>query len=154
MPSENAAASYAISPLVQGDLPAIKQLESAGQVFPWSDALLIEELSCDHACHFGARIGRDPPLRAFILCRLFCNELAIHNLCTDPRMRRRGLATALVRHAIAHARSLGAKAAFLEVRSSNNAATALYSREGFAALDIRRKYYSNGDDALVMTRLL
>lgn len=154
MPSDRVAASPAISPLVPGDLPTVKAIERAGQVFPWSDALLTGELSCDHACHFGARIGRDPPLRAFILCRLFCNDLAIHNLCTDPKMRRFGLATALIRHTIAHARSHGAQAAFLEVRSSNGAAIALYSREGFSVLDLRRKYYTNGDDALVMNRLL
>jgi ribosomal-protein-alanine N-acetyltransferase len=154
MPSDRVAASPAISPLVPGDLPAVKAIERAGQVFPWSDALLTGELSCDHACHFGARIGRDPQIRAFILSRLSCGELAIHNLCTDPEMRRLGLATALMRHAMAHARSHGVRAAFLEVRSSNCAAVALYSREGFTVLDLRRKYYTNGDDAITMTRSL
>jgi ribosomal-protein-alanine N-acetyltransferase len=154
MPLDCPAASPAISPLVPGDLPAVKAIERAGQAFPWSDDLLTGELSCDHACHFGARIGHDAPIRAFILCRLFCDELAIHNLCTTPELRRRGLAAALIRHAVAHARSLGAKTAFLEVRSSNSAALALYSREGFVALDLRKKYYSNGDDARTMTRSL
>jgi ribosomal-protein-alanine N-acetyltransferase len=154
MPSDSSAASLAISPLVPGDLPAVKAIERAGQAFPWSDAMIAEELSCDHACHFVARIDHDAPIRAFIFCRLFCDELAIHNLCTDPEIRRLGLATALIRHAIARARSLGANAAFLEVRSSNSAALALYSREGFVTLDLRKKYYSNGDDACTMTRAL
>ena len=151
MPSDRAAVLFAISPLVAGDLPSVKAIERAGQAFPWSDAMIAEELSCDHACHFGARINRDAPICAFILCRVSCGELAVHNLCTDPEKRRLGLATALLRHVFAYAKARGARTALLEVRSSNNAAVALYSREGFAALNLRKKYYSNGDDALTMT---
>ena len=151
MPPDRTAASFAISALALDDMPSVKAIERAGQAFPWSDSMIAEELSCDHAYHFGARIDRNAPFSAFILCRMFCSELAIHNLCTDPEKRRRGLATALIRHVIAHARDRGARAAFLEVRPSNDAAVALYSREGFSALNLRKKYYANGDDALTLT---
>ena len=154
MPPDPSAALFAISPLGPKDFFLVKAIERAGQEFPWSDAMIMEELFCDHACHFGARIERDAPISAFILCRVVSGELSVHNLCTDPEKRRLRLATALMRHTIAHAKERGAKTAFLEVRSSNVAAKAFYSGEGFSMLDLRKKYYSNGDDALVMTRSL
>jgi ribosomal-protein-alanine N-acetyltransferase len=45
--------------------------------------------------------------------------------------------------------------AFLEVRVDNEPARALYLREGFTELGVRRGYYDNGRvDAVVMTRVL
>jgi ribosomal-protein-alanine N-acetyltransferase len=38
----------------------------------------------------------------------------------------------------------------LEVRVSNTAAQALYARFGFAPAGVRRKYYENVEDAIVM----
>ncbi len=41
---------------------------------------------------------------------------------------------------------------YLEVRESNESARVLYARYGFAELGIRKSYYHDGEDALVMHR--
>jgi ribosomal-protein-alanine N-acetyltransferase len=140
--------------LTKNDLSAVALIERAGQQYPWSDALLAEELNNQYACHFAALFDHGKTIGAFILCRLFCEELHIHHLCTDPLKRRRGLATALLRHTLSYARRGGAKTAFIEVRSANAPARTLYEREGFSVTSIRKTYYSNGDDALIMQRSL
>jgi ribosomal-protein-alanine N-acetyltransferase len=38
----------------------------------------------------------------------------------------------------------------LEVRTSNRDAIRLYRRVGFAAINVRRRYYSGGEDAVEM----
>ncbi len=52
------------------------------------------------------------------------------------------------------ARKLGARSLFLEVRPSNRAAQALYTRFGFRKVAVRRGYYpahTGREDALVLT---
>ncbi|MBN1130667.1 MAG: ribosomal protein S18-alanine N-acetyltransferase [Chitinispirillaceae bacterium] len=140
--------------LSAADFEEVRSIEIASQRFPWSETLIQEELAAPHGRHFGAAAGSGSRLFAFILSRLHTGEFHIHNLCTLPEERNRGFATALLRHALAHAVSSGARRAFLDVRSSNAAAIRLYSANDFSTMITRRNYYSNGDDALVMSRLL
>jgi [ribosomal protein S18]-alanine N-acetyltransferase len=53
---------------------------------------------------------------------------------------------------VAAARKRGAGAMFLEVAAANGPALALYAREGFTEVGRRRRYYSDGTDALVLRR--
>lgn len=70
-----------------------------------------------------------------------------------PAARRRGLAVRLIAALLEQARDRGADEVFLEVRVDNEAALALYEREGFVRIGLRRGYYENGRvDAVVMRR--
>ena len=42
--------------------------------------------------------------------------------------------------------------AFLEVRASNCAARALYEKLGFREIYVRRRYYGNGENAVIMRK--
>ncbi len=68
--------------------------------------------------------------------------------------RRRGCGRALVEALVALADSLGAEAVTLELGASNAAARALYRACGFEEAGERRRYYADGEDALIMTRVL
>lgn len=48
----------------------------------------------------------------------------------------------------------GAESVLLEVRASNEAALRLYDSLGFQRVGLRRRYYADGEDALLMTLLL
>jgi ribosomal-protein-alanine N-acetyltransferase len=72
------------------------------------------------------------------------------NLATRKDWRRRGLARRLLNHAIQTGLSRGASLVTLEVRRSNTAAARLYASFGFESVDIRHRYYENGEDAIVM----
>ena len=74
-------------------------------------------------------------------------EHEILNLAVDPAERRKGLARALLRDALARAKG----AWFLEVRASNDAAIRLYESAGFQRAGLRPNYYENSpEDAIVM----
>jgi ribosomal-protein-alanine N-acetyltransferase len=47
-----------------------------------------------------------------------------------------------------------AEVMFLEVSTTNTAARALYGQAGFAQVGLRRQYYADGSDALVLSRRL
>ena len=66
--------------------------------------------------------------------------------------RRKGIADLLLLGVTGEAISLGCREVTLEVRQSNAAARALYSKHGFREVGMRKRYYSdNGEDAVIMT---
>jgi [ribosomal protein S18]-alanine N-acetyltransferase len=87
-----------------------------------------------------------------VLARMAADEAEILTFGVVPEARRQGHGAALLREAVAAARKRGAGAMFLEVAAANGPALALYAREGFAEVGRRRRYYSDGTDALVLRR--
>src|SRR5271156_6293680 len=66
-----------------------------------------------------------------ILARVAADEAEILTLAVVPTLRRAGLALSLLAAAIELAKSLSARAIFLEVSVTNIAARALYTKAGF-----------------------
>ncbi len=99
-------------------------------------------------------IGLLDPRGGLALLRVTADEAEILTIGVVPKMRRRGIAAALLREAIARATKLGAQTLFLEVGLSNRAARQLYERAGFSEAGRRRAYYANGEDALILRAAL
>jgi len=68
--------------------------------------------------------------------------------------RRKGIGEALVAQALENMRIYNAKQCFLEVRVTNTPAIELYKKLGFEVTRTIHEYYSDGEDAYVMTRKL
>ena len=75
----------------------------------------------------------------------------ISTIAVDPRCQRRGIGRALLLACESQVKSPNMK---LTVRVSNQDAISLYEREGYRTVDIWRKYYSDGEDGLVMEKTL
>lgn len=88
------------------------------------------------------------------LCWILADEVQILVVGVHPEHRRQGYAAQLVRDTLTRGVSAGAEQAVLEVSSSNCAAISLYKQAGFEQMYVRKDYYSNGDDALVMCNQL
>ncbi len=117
--------------------------------------MLEGELSGNPFAHFWvARQGHtrgSSTTVAYLCFWIVFEELRIMNVAVAESMRRRGIATRLVRQALALARDQGVRRAMLEVRVSNKAAIAMYERLGFSRTSVRRGYYvSPEEDAIVM----
>jgi ribosomal protein S18 acetylase RimI-like enzyme len=69
----------------------------------------------------------------------------------DPRYQRRGFGRALLR---ACEEKIKLPRVKLTVRISNQGAIALYEKEGYRSVDIWKKYYNDGEDGLVMEKVL
>ncbi len=135
------------------DLEAVVALEATSFTNPWSRELLARELAESALSRLYVLRTPEQPVAAFCLCWLIVDELHINTIAVDPAQRRRGLATELMRHAIADAVAEGARRATLEVRRSNAAAIALYARLGFRICAVRPAYYTKPEeDALILWR--
>lgn len=88
--------------------------------------------------------------RGVLLLRVAADEGEILTIGVHPSMRRLGVAGRLLRTAIDSAAFAGAQALFLEVAVTNKAARALYCALGFKIVGLRRRYYTDGIDAVVM----
>jgi len=71
-----------------------------------------------------------------------------------PKYRRRGVASALLNTAMEGMRFYKAKQCYLEVRVTNDAGVALYKKLGFEVSRSVHGYYSDGEDAYVMSKKL
>lgn len=90
----------------------------------------------------------------FILVRQVADEAEILTLAVEPEHRRRGAARALLDRASDILTAAGTVKFFLEVSEANTAAIGLYSAHGFRQAGRRRRYYSDGHDALIMEKTL
>lgn len=77
-------------------------------------------------------------------------DVQILKVGIDPEYRRRGIARELLSRVASDARDLGAQTCSLEVRIGNLGAQAFYQALGFESLGKRPRYYSDGEDALIM----
>jgi ribosomal protein S18 acetylase RimI-like enzyme len=73
----------------------------------------------------------------------------VATIAVFPAYRRKGIASALLR---ACEEAMGLPAVRLSVRRSNDAAAALYHREGYRLVDIWPRYYFDGEDAMVLEK--
>ncbi|MCU1664845.1 MAG: [ribosomal protein S18]-alanine N-acetyltransferase [Pseudonocardiales bacterium] len=120
---------------------------------PWSARAFREELRLGH--HYLAARDGDELVGyaglAFVAGPPHA-EAEIHTIGVDPAHRRRGIGRELLQGVLDVADGAGATV-FLEVRTDNDAARALYEAEGFTVVGLRKRYYSpSGADAHTMRR--
>jgi ribosomal-protein-alanine N-acetyltransferase len=71
-----------------------------------------------------------------------------------PQHRRKGIAQSVINKAIEGMQYYKSKQCFLEVRVKNDIAISLYKKLGFEITRTLTGYYSDGEDAYVMTKRL
>jgi ribosomal-protein-alanine N-acetyltransferase len=145
-----------IAALTPGDAERCAQLEA--QLFegddPWPAVAFNRELASAHNHYVGARtggilvgyagvsrLGRKPPF-----------EYEVHTIGVDPEYQGQGIGRLLLDELL---RFADGGVVYLEVRTDNVVAIALYSSLGFEQIGLRKRYYRvSGADAYTMRREL
>jgi len=131
-------------------LDQVLDLEARAFEHPWSPELVARELEQDHSLI--VVVSTEERVAGFVIAWLVVDELHILNVAVDPAFRRRGLARLILGELLDRAERCGFSLATLEVRVSNEAAIRLYECLGFRTVGLRRRYYADGEDALIMQR--
>jgi ribosomal-protein-alanine N-acetyltransferase len=120
---------------------------------PWPDFAFVRELAAPHNRYVAARVddklvgyagisrlGRIPPF-----------EYEIHTVGVDPAYQGQGIGRQMMVELLSE---VGPKSTvFLEVRTDNEPAIALYISLGFRSVGVRKRYYRvSGADAYTMRR--
>lgn len=116
---------------------------------PWCERDICSYIVTEGSmCYTALKDGR---VVAYIIGRTIPPEGEIYRIATLPEYRERGIAYRLLDFAVKSERAHGLESLFLEVRTRNAPARALYASYGFSEVGIRRAYYKNpDDDAVVM----
>src|SRR5215216_78376 len=163
MAEQRAAAApkgISITRMSEHDLLEVVEIEEQSGLSRWGWAAYYAELQgANRDLMLVARPAESmvepAPIMGYIVARETAGELHINNFAVRSEYRRRGIGAALLDQMLQEARRRKANAAFLEVRSANRAAQALYERSGFRAIARRANYYSDPrEDAVVMTLVL
>ncbi len=157
----SAPAQIIITRMTEHDLLEVVEIEEASGLSRWGWAAYYAELQgTNRDLMLIARMASSPIIEhqriaGYIVARESAGELHINNVAVREQYRRRGIGSLLMGQIMETARRLKVHVAFLEVRSGNQAAQALYERTGFKAIARRPDYYSDPrEDAVVMSLTL
>jgi ribosomal-protein-alanine N-acetyltransferase len=140
----------AIRPVLPEDLRRIAWIEESSFKDSWPYDLLAYELTHPRSLVLLAEWGGEPAA-GYVSFRHVAGEAEILRLAVDPAARRRGIARALVDCGLDRLREARVASCHLEVRMDNEEAIAFYHALGFARTGRRRRYYRDGEDALILS---
>lgn len=134
---------------VPNDAIGIAALEKECFPDPWCEKDILAYICAEDGMAYTAL--DDGKLAAYLIGRVIAPEGEIYRIAVSKEHRRRGLGYRLLSFALKSERGNGLETTFLEVRSKNDAALALYRAYGFRECGKRKNYYHNpDDDAVVM----
>ena len=139
------------------DLPAVLRL-NAEVPYSWPEDVIRSDLSQDsqnEAAYIGAfATTAEAPLLGYAVLGREDRAGLLMWLLVDREYQRRGIGSQLLLAVSDCAVYMNFRMLRLRVRKSNTGAIALYESMSFKAERVRQGYYSNGDDALVMSARL
>ncbi|MDE1896947.1 MAG: ribosomal protein S18-alanine N-acetyltransferase [Rhodospirillales bacterium] len=121
-------------------LAAMHELAFAQE--PWNEAAFVALLSQP------GMLALIHDADGFILLRAVLDEAEI--LTIGVLEKRQGIGAALLAEGLRRVRENGVRVVHLEVATSNAPALALYKKCGFVPSGLRKAYYNNGGDALML----
>ena len=134
------------------DLDAIAAMEEECFSDPWNRRMLAESLLAEN--FFGVLLEEDGIVVGYGGIGIAYEDAEIQLIAVSEMYRRCGRGKLIVEELVKIAKEHGAKHIFLEVRVSNASAQMLYLKCGFTGLYARSRYYSDGEDAIVMRKEL
>lgn len=132
------------------DVQGVAEIEQKSPS-PWTSAQIADELASPGSM---ALVVEDDKKQLCGWCCARCcgDEAELLKISVRPDMRRRRYGDSLLESLQDQLARLGVLAIYLEVRSRNAPALALYQKHGFRRVGKRNGYYSNPtDDALIYT---
>ncbi len=85
----------------------------------------------------------------YILFQRNSDEIEIYKIAVIPEFQKKGFATKILERL---STEYGNHDFFLEVNTENKNAISFYLKNNFQKISIRKKYYSNNEDAIIMKK--
>lgn len=142
------------APLREPDLETVSSIEASIYEFPWTIGNFRDSLRAGYSC-WSCRVGRD--LAGYAVLMVAASEAHLLNISVAAPWQERGLGHAFLTFMADLARERHCERMLLEVRQSNVRARALYERNGFAEIGMRKEYYParhSRENAIVLERRL
>jgi ribosomal-protein-alanine N-acetyltransferase len=132
-------------------LRRVLQIEEQVYPRPWTHRTFISELAeMRNGSRYYMVAYVDDVMVGYAGLMFSGNDAHVTNIAVDPEWQGRGVATEMMLDLAILSHERGCEAMTLEVRHTNTAAQNLYRRFGFVPAGVRKRYYENTDDAIIM----
>lgn len=139
-----------ISSMTLNDLEDIKNfLDSDFDDF-WNYTTLKEELNSPFSKYIVAKTLDNNSIVGFAGIKVILDEADLMNIVTKKNMRNKRIASCMLEKIINDCKHSKLKYLNLEVNIKNTIAINLYKKYNFEEIGLRKKYYNNTDDAVLM----
>ena len=129
------------------DLPELKALLLRSP-YDWTPITLANSFCYDY--HHWVIENHLDGIIGFLVMRVVLDHWELMQIGVDLPYRSQGCGLQLLQYAIDEAKRKNVRKIQLEVRLSNRFGMALYRRCGFEQVGSRKKYYTDGEDAVLM----
>jgi ribosomal-protein-alanine N-acetyltransferase len=135
-----------------GDITEAVNLEEQATRTGWTRNDVTESMRAGNLCY---KLLKNKIMHGYCVVRIVGSELEILNIVISRQLQGQGLGGFFLENILQKKDVVETTDQWLEVRSGNLAAQALYQKSGFKIVGKRRGYYSrseNYEDALIMRR--
>lgn len=145
--------------MTPASLGSVMAVENSVYAHPWTRGNFVDSLKAGYQAQLlTAGSGPATCLLGYFVAMKGVDEVHLLNITVAPPFQRQGWARVMLDALAMGARTQGAQWLWLEVRTSNDRAKAVYENYGFQAVGLRRGYYPSSaagigqrEDALVMS---
>ena len=116
----------------------------------WNESTLKNELKNEYSYYIVAKSTIDSEIVGFAGLKIVLDNADIMNIVTKKSKRNLGIAQLMLQELINISKEKNVKTITLEVNYKNKPAIRLYEKFNFKQIAIRKNYYSNTDDAILM----
>lgn len=141
---------YFISFMTVEDLNKIKNILQSDFDEFWDYGVLYNELISANSKYIVAKT-KDNIIVAFAGIKIILDTAEIMNIVTKKSMRNLGIGSYMLENLISICKKNNIKLLNLEVKNTNSIAINLYKKYNFREVGLRKKYYDNKDDAILMS---
>jgi ribosomal-protein-alanine N-acetyltransferase len=134
------------------DIPEVAALERMLFALPWTERMFRNEIEKNLFSFPWVLESEAGEIVGYVVLWLILDELHVATVGVSPGWQGKGLGRLLMAWSLFWGKKLSAEETTLEVRPSNEVAIGLYSSLGFRVVGRRKRYYSNKEDALIMTK--
>ena len=135
------------------DAHAIYEIGTECFTDAWHEETVAADLSKPHSAYLVAE--KNGAVVGYACSWYVVDEAQLVNIGVSKKERRRGMADLLMKALLAEAKTRGMASMYLEVRTSNVAAQALYRKYGFTVKALRKGVYDlPKEDGFIMGRPL
>jgi [ribosomal protein S18]-alanine N-acetyltransferase len=136
---------------VSEDIERVWEIE-LGASARWKKEFFQRELETDFSLFLVAE--KDDKIIGFAIAWNIPGEIQLQNIAVDKKFRREGTGTRLLESIYRLLEGELPEKMLLELRLSNTSAEKFYLSRGFKKTGIRKNYYGNGEDAILMDKEL
>lgn len=135
-----------IRKMEQKDIPAVLEIQNQLAFQDWNERQVSQEISASYTyavVYEESQVG----IVGYAIFHLLGPDTELLSIAVSEKAQRTGVGSQLLQDGFAQLDFSSGDCCFLEVRENNEKARRFYEKHGFKLFGIRKKYYSDGENA-------